>query len=313
MIVLHPSLTDELVEFTDVESITTRQRYAPDVDPSKVTLLKPIGVYRFRDKIPCGLKNCHTPHNRGLVALTSDHTEVNIGHICGKRHFGETFTVLFRDASRRKDRKFYLQAIRDLKAIAGRQQEAMHALMEADKGARWCSRAARKFRDTIPYDAFEALRDMARRGEAELYEEIEVAGESADIARELGLRSSWGGSARGPAIKRHFRGRLAGLESLTMDAGKLLYDLQQEFAAFLMVDPVNCKSKDVKAAADFAAQFASRLAQVEALVESGKRFFTTGNFQRFKYLPRITDSTRRSLESLAWDFEAGMPRGSRAA
>ena len=311
MIVLHPNLAEDLVEFPDFESIKNRPLYAGgNVDALKITLSKPIGVYRFKEKVSCGLKSCHTLHGKGVVALTSQGTEVNIGHICGRNHFGEHFEVLARQARRMESRKFYITQVRELKAIAGRHQAHMKALMEAPKGAVWCSRAVRKLKATLPSDVVGALLELAKRGESRVYEEHEFEGERADIYRQFGVRTSHAGSHYNRQVHREYKGQLQGLAVLLNDPGNMLYHLRAELEEFVKVDPVNCKAKEVKKASDFAAQFESRLRVVEDLLKAGEQFFTPRNFALFIYLDRILSSSKQTLASLAWDFDAGHLRGS---
>ena len=312
MIVSHPSLIDDLVEFPDVESIKALPNYTADVDPRSVTLKKPIGVYRFRDKIPCGLKSCHTPHFKGLVVQTSEGTAVNIGNICGRKHFGEHFGVLLQMAVRFDQRKFHIAKVRELKAVAGRHKEHMADLMDAPMGAAWCTRARRRFEAAVPSDAIQAVRDLARRGDPAVYEEIRLRGEDAEIARMFGVRSSQGGASR-EQVRRRFKGNLKGLEMWAEDPGRLLYELQRELDEFLTLDPINCKAKALRTAADLAVAFEGRLKRIEEQLEAAPRFFGPENLVLLRYLSGIGTKTRGFLESLRWDFQAGKPRNSQAA
>lgn len=312
MIVSHPHLIDDLVEFSDFNAIQSLSNYAGDIDPARVTLVKPIGVYRFREKIPCGLKNCHTPHLKGLVVLTSEGTAVNIGNICGRNHFGDQFAVLMQMAVRFEQRRFHISKVRELKSVAARYQAEMDALMNSEMGAAWCNRALRRLSDVLPSEALDALKDMARRGESSVYEETTIKGEEAWLTRQLGARSSQGLTSS-ETVRRDYKGQLGGLVVWSEDPGRSLYLLQQELNDFLKIDPINCRSKELRRAADFAATIASRIMRVKEQLTAGLRFFTPETFSRLKYLPGIRASSRQVLESLDWDFETGKPRGSRAA
>lgn len=312
MIVAHPNAIEDLAEFPDFASIQALPHFAGDVDPAAVSLVKPIGVYRFRDKVPCGLKSCHTPHLKGLVALTSHGTAVNIGNICGRNHFGEQFAVLLRMAVRYDQRRFQINKVRELKAVAGRYRIEMESLMQSPKGAAWCNRACRRLSDLLPSDALHALKEMARRGESSVYEEIHLTGEEAWLSRQLGTRSSQGFGSR-EAVRRNYKGQLVGIAVWNDDPGRSLYLLQEELESFLKVDPMNCKAKELRHAADFAATFESRLTKVREQVDAARRFFTPETFARLRYLSGITAGTRTLLESLDWDFAEGKPRKSRAA
>jgi hypothetical protein len=47
-------------------------------------------------------------------------------------------------------------------------------------------------------------------------------------------------------------------------------------------------------AADVATQAESRLAECEALIEAGRRYFTEENIYRLRFLPRVFQSSRHA-------------------
>lgn len=56
-------------------------------------LARIIHPYRFaeKDRLPCGISSCRTPHLRGYLVESSDGLETNIGMICGAKHLGADF------------------------------------------------------------------------------------------------------------------------------------------------------------------------------------------------------------------------------
>lgn len=313
MIKLHPGLTDDLIEFATFEEIASRSAYSADVNPASVQLTQPIGVYRFRDKVACGLKNCHTPHNRGLVVLVSDGSEVNIGHICGRKHFGDTYRQIANIAHRAQTRKVHRAVIQEIRAVSARTLTKITELMDGPRGAVWCFRAKRRMERALPDDAINSIKDLARRGDAVVYEYTRVSGDEADLRRELGIRSS-GGRAYGAETVAHTRrGALQGLEIWNRDPARELYEVKEGLEALIKLDTIECPRKLLKEMADFASQVNSRVALAEALIQQGQRFFTPDNFGLLQYLPRISDSTSRVLRQLKWDFDAATPIESRVA
>lgn len=79
-----PSSEDIAVpSITSWEDIFGRSAYASDVDGTKTELLDVIAPYRgLQPAKPCGLTNCHTPHNNGYLIVTADNRETNIGADC---------------------------------------------------------------------------------------------------------------------------------------------------------------------------------------------------------------------------------------
>ena len=80
----------ELFVFESHEAITSRPRYRKTLDHAQHALKRIVGQYDFPPSLawPCGLQSCRTPHQTGFVVETTDGYETNIGHICGKNHFG---------------------------------------------------------------------------------------------------------------------------------------------------------------------------------------------------------------------------------
>jgi len=126
--------------WSDIES---RPGFVKNLDPSKHGLKAIIGRYVFRDRIRCGLSNCHTPHAKGYIVVTVDGGETNIGKDCGRTYFGVDFDVLSK------------QFDRDLVAAENRETLASFAfgieeldrhideLRTASRGADWVYKSTR--------------------------------------------------------------------------------------------------------------------------------------------------------------------------
>ncbi len=298
MIVLHPGLTEDLIEFQSWEEITTRPAFAHGgVDPHTTKLLKPIGIYRFRENIACGLQSCHQPHLKGLVVLTADGEEVNIGHFCGRKHFPEEWGVYWNTAQRYTTRRVQVDVIRGLKAVGRRYLARIEELRTQEKGAAWIEQAMRRLRNAIPGDAHVALCDAARRGEMEVFEEVRVHGEEAEIQRQFGLRSSWGGGG-GAGVRLESRGHVEGAMIWRKEPHVALSSLADVINEVLVLDPLHCHRKRLAWAAEVATQAEGRLAECEELIEAGQRFFTEENIRRLRFLPRVFQSSRPALERL---------------
>lgn len=83
-----------LVKIESWNEIESRPGFVKDLNPADHKLDSIIGRYIFKEKIRCGLSNCHTPHAKGYIVTTADGHETNIGKDCGKREFGVDFDTL---------------------------------------------------------------------------------------------------------------------------------------------------------------------------------------------------------------------------
>ena len=82
------------------EDLESRPGFVIDLNPSKHHLDSIIGRYTFKDKIRCGLSNCHTPHAKGYIVTTKEGLSTRIGKDCGKKYFGVDFEIMSRKFDR---------------------------------------------------------------------------------------------------------------------------------------------------------------------------------------------------------------------
>jgi hypothetical protein len=83
-----------LVKVEGWDEIESRPGFVKNLNPAEHTLDSIIGRYIFKEKISCGLSNCHRPHAKGYIVTTKDGHETNIGKDCGKTYFGVDFETL---------------------------------------------------------------------------------------------------------------------------------------------------------------------------------------------------------------------------
>lgn len=148
----------ELVQVDEWSSILCRPGFTQNLDPKAHTLSAIIGSYAFKDKIHCGLSNCHTPHNKGYIAVTTEGLETNMGTVCGKSYFGVDFETLSRrfdeDIQEKRDRDSlwtfsfkldeFKQRIADLRSRKMGADWAYKALRPLADGTRDLSEVSRK-------------------------------------------------------------------------------------------------------------------------------------------------------------------------
>lgn len=132
-----------LVNVEDWDEIRSRPGFSINLNPGQHMLESIIGRYIFKDKIRCGLSNCHTPHAKGYIVVTKDGQETNIGKDCGKTYFGVDFETL----SRKLDRDITEKENRDkLWSFSFQLEElkkSISQLRESERGADWVHRNTR--------------------------------------------------------------------------------------------------------------------------------------------------------------------------
>ena len=129
-----------LIQIDSWADITSRPGFAANLNPKEHTLKAIIGRYVFKEKIGCGLSDCHSPHNKGYIVVTAGGAETNIGKDCGKKYFGVEFETLSR------------QLERDLEAFENREtlsrfsfqldeyEARIQSLRHQERGAAWVYR-----------------------------------------------------------------------------------------------------------------------------------------------------------------------------
>ena len=89
-----------LVNIETWDDVVGRPGFVSNLNAQAHSLKAILGRYMFRDTVNCGLSECHTPHGKGYLVLTTDGLETNIGHDCGKKYFGVDFETLSRKLDR---------------------------------------------------------------------------------------------------------------------------------------------------------------------------------------------------------------------
>jgi hypothetical protein len=89
-----------LVVIETWDDVVRRPGFVENLNPQEHSLKAILGRYMLRDSVNCGLSECHTPHGKGYLVLTTDGLETNIGHACGKKYFGVDFETLSRKLDR---------------------------------------------------------------------------------------------------------------------------------------------------------------------------------------------------------------------
>lgn len=114
-----------------------------NLNPTEHKLDSIIGRYIFKDKIRCGLSNCHTPHAKGYIAATEDGHETNIGKDCGKTYFGVDFETLSRKFDRDITEAENREKLWNFSFQLEELESKINQLRESNRGANWVHKNTR--------------------------------------------------------------------------------------------------------------------------------------------------------------------------
>ena len=114
--------------------------YTRDVDPSASKLKDIIGSYRFPDFVVCGLSRCHHKHFRGYVVSIENGQVTNIGHQCGKTHFGVEFEKMSLAFDRDLREKEHRETLHAFKNRLDEYTAEVEQLKNDKKGGNWLNK-----------------------------------------------------------------------------------------------------------------------------------------------------------------------------
>lgn len=128
------NLDKSIVKVDSWEEITSLAGFTPNLDPKNHKLESIKGRYIFREKINCGLSNCHTPHAKGYIVETKDGAITNIGKDCGKAYFGVDFETLSNQFNRLSTEIENRELLWNFNFKIEDYEEKLHQLRQVDSG-----------------------------------------------------------------------------------------------------------------------------------------------------------------------------------
>jgi hypothetical protein len=126
-----------LIKVESWEDIESRPGFIKDLNPKNKKLDSIIGRYIFKDKIRCGLSNCHTPHAKGYIVTTKDGYETNIGKDCGKTYFGVDFETLSKKFDRDVTESENREKLWNFSFQIEELEERLNEIRTSSKGGNW--------------------------------------------------------------------------------------------------------------------------------------------------------------------------------
>lgn len=226
-----------LVDLKDPSDLQSRSAYQSCIDVSDLKLEEVLAPYHFNEPYPCGLASCRQPHHHGFLVVTDDGVETNVGKDCGRRIFGEEFTIKANLQQKRADLKYQqeiLQSARDNKnSLLSRVDE----FSKRKNGAKWAENELRELKRSISHITATKLHRMATRGETAVEKEREATKD------ERERHSIVNANTKPLRYVSEKIGDLQGLEFLNSSPQQLLVDMKDRIYE---LDSVNIKNLNDK-------------------------------------------------------------------
>lgn len=258
----------------DWEYIETHLNFAKDLDPSKHQLEKIIGRYHVKEKVRCGLSNCHTPHGRGYVVLTSDGFSTNIGKDCGKHYFGAEFTEMHKQFDRKMTDTINRNA---LHAFVAQKLDAVEAsltdLFDRANGARWVVQQIGKLK-AGPAEIASRISTMTKQRSGTL------AIQRKATKREMEAREATGNA--GDEYIEETVAVIAGIQAMYPEndlRALLVKSMREKLESFKSQNIGEMESKALKDWVQWVNEIDRTLSAAEASVRFGNELFTKSNLE----------------------------------
>jgi hypothetical protein len=229
-----PDIAAPLVERPkSYDDLLVRAAFREVLDRREHELRRVLSDYDFPKKVKCGLSGCRTLHLRGFLVETVDGLETLMGHVCGRKAFGDAVWDLASSQYRRdRERLDLLGRAEAIKAEAGAIEGRISRIFADRFGVRWIRDVRDAVRSLIGDGLCDALAVAQRRGELDITETQERS--NAEIEKLAQLTSRPREHLRYVA---HKLGRLSGLEWVTFKfSEKLRGELQSPLSDFVKLD-----------------------------------------------------------------------------
>lgn len=255
--------------YADIESLPS---FDPDLhltDDLKSTAEVHDEYHIGPDMVPCGLAACHQTHGHGIVVSVVREGRMvftNVGHICGRKHFGvslKTAVNVHRDRERLTQRKRTINRYIDDRAELRVRLAALHPAAEE------LDTAVRNFKNLYDASLVEDLMSRARRNNRADYEITETRS-ATDAEREAGS---------GDFVTEHV-GRLRGdLRPFICVARAKLTAIRRVMDRIDNADRDLLTDSDIRhIAEDVDRLIRKELEEVESLINRGRTFFSPENW-----------------------------------
>ncbi|MFZ6813406.1 hypothetical protein ACO0K3_02995 [Undibacterium sp. Rencai35W] len=263
----------QLVTLKSSEDLRQRPQYCPQLDPKQSELAEVLAPYHFGEPYPCGLSSCRTPHQSGYLVVTVDGKETNVGGICGRKIFGDSFTIKANLQEKRAHLKHQLDILKHVRDNKVTLLARIAEQLNRPTGVKWSEATLRSFKDALGQSVFKVLREKARRGD----NLVEVTREASQEERDRHRVAN--PSARPLQSVAEKVGNLTGLDLLNHDPMRILTTLKDKLYALDNIDAKTLSPRIRKEWVDWANGIEGTFEEVEDVLANALRFYTAENLK----------------------------------
>lgn len=288
MIVLNSDIG--FIQVENWEDIETRPGFTNNLNPKEHSLSAIIGSYAFSEMIRCGLSNCHTPHNKGYIAVTKEGRETNIGKVCGKNYFGVDFEIMSRkfdeDLQEKRDRDNLWSFSLKLDGF----KERIRNLRTQPHGADWAYKQLRPLKEGSRdiSDIARIINKMIKNGNSKLTKAREATDAEVDV-----LEGTAGRRFERPYVIEEEIANISGLEALYQEndlKNLLVFELEERIKAFESSNIDILTRTQLRSFAKWAGSTDAIFDRAVESLRSAKKFLTKQNIAPFKMVVSETSA-----------------------
>jgi len=283
------------------DDIVLRPGFVTDLNPSDHKLDSIIGRYLFRDKIRCGLSNCHTPHAKGYIATTKEGLSTNIGKDCGKKYFGVDFEIMSKKFDRAITEAENRSRLCGFSLQVEEIERALLDLRQKPRGADWVykkTRALVSVGNDCPEDVVRRIATMLKNGTNTLTTEREATSSEVDA-----LEAMQGRKFQRPYVISEPVANIVGLQALYSEndlRALLVLDLQVNLLEFKDMDIDSLTYDELRHWAKWADSVENTIETATNAIAFGGDLLTESNLEPFSRVLRREDNVlfRKYLRGL---------------
>lgn len=304
---------EHLVPLSSIEELRRRPHFKAPIDPRQHKLVEVLKDYIFDNEVPCGLSTCKQGHLKGFLVRTESGVETNIGHVCGKRQFGEDFDVASARFNRAKEHRNALARLDVLKGQAIDVIRQLQEQVDAPFGLRWVYAVRDAVRDRVGRDAFDHFVTRSKRDEYDV-DRVEERSETEirRIMREHGVKREQVQYRTEPV------GRLTPMQWLWWDFRfELLNNVREPFTVIRDLDATALDTKTLQRWLRPLGGWESRVRTAQKHLDDARRFLDPANLavadvaiEEFLKATRVGRDYRRLSEWPSSEHFATFARGS---
>ena len=289
------------VRVSSWEEIFEMPGYTNILNPKQEKLKQIIGKYEFTTMEECGLSNCKTPHSKGYIVSTETGKLTNLGHHCGKRHFGVEFKSLskqfnrdFRDYQARqriekclREHGTYISRLNSIENDYGKVEDIYALQQFFTKPSKGC-----------PDLILSELSKMVKKRDATIYSTQKLTDKEYETLKSSGQKK----------ISRFKEVPVAMLNGFSFlfkenDLRKFATDFKNPLDNLGTIDVNSLTSSELDTWSKKIGDFDSTLNHTIEILQNGKKFCEPQNIRKFKhFMPNENKKWKQFLQTIKNKF-----------